>query len=222
MNWNVEVKNPAGGVFTAGLPSDKTPKWYMQQVGPHGYVLLRAFFVDDKGRTVWSTNEAVDAFPTAAMFNALLDPPSSLQQTTTQANDSNIPPPQPVRIGRPGSTPRTVATLAELDEALHQGWAPIRSNGTLMITQRFTAPGDAGAGWLADGHPLNVILGQGWIAGQKEILDAAIAAGQVPEPYLMLDAPELVLDGGLAGWLPIAGAVAAGLVLLPRLLKRRK
>lgn len=219
MNWNLEVKLPNGQVQTVGLAADKTPAWYMQQVGPHGYTFVRAFFVDDQGRIVWTVNTPVDEFPSAAHFNAR--PALPVSSITPPPAPTGAPPPGPVRVGKIGNAPRTVTNLEELEAALFQGWAPIRDNGSLMITQRFVAPGEAGAGWLADGHPLNVILGQGWIAGQKEALEAALAANQVPQPYLMLDAPELPAETALPDWLPIVGGAFALLFIVPRLFKRR-
>lgn len=102
----------------------------------------------------------------------------------------------------------------KIDRLLNSGYIPIRGDGEPYTVFPFMG------GILLDGTPLNVILGQGWIETQKEVLIPLIEAGDIPEPEnwaadatISLDAlPDAVTFAGFggAGWLPIV----AGLGLL--------
>lgn len=212
MNWNVEVYDPSNKFMTAGL-SDLpmyTPAWYMSQVGRHGYRFIRALIVHN-GQTIATADTPIDE-PAESYARRMgwTDAPAG--------GPAPIPPPIPVRVGKVGSPARLAKDIFELTEALETGFAPFRDDGSLMMTQEPFGPGE---GWLADGHPLNVILGQGWIVGQLEALQPLIDAGTVPAPYLMLDDPELVVDSEI-DWLPIAAAagVVGGLLLFAGLKRR--
>lgn len=71
--------------------------------------------------------------------------------------------------------------------ALQNGGTPYRPNGTPYDVMQFLG------GYLFDGCPLNVVLGQGWLAGQQEALQQA---GITPYCAEAVSAPGTVLSTG--------------------------
>jgi hypothetical protein len=71
-------------------------------------------------------------------------------------------------VQMPDSSSREFSGISvDLQNAILAGGRPVRPNGSYYNTEQFMG------GWLFDGCPLNVILGQGWIPGQMEALTAA-------------------------------------------------
>lgn len=67
-----------------------------------------------------------------------------------------------------------------LDTALRQGGIPVRLNAAGTPDHYYTLTQFMG-GWLLDSCPLNVVMGQGWAAGQIEALNAAGIRPNCPE-----------------------------------------
>lgn len=78
-----------------------------------------------------------------------------------------------VAVRMPDGSMRSFSGIStDLQDAILANGQPLRPDGTPYRTEQFMG------GWLFDGCPLNVIFGNGWIAGQKEAL---IAAGRLPQ-----------------------------------------
>jgi hypothetical protein len=76
--------------------------------------------------------------------------------------------------------------VGQLNEALKNGYIPIRSDGSPYKVQSFLG------GYLLDGAPLNVWLGLGWYQGQQEALQPYWQNGQIPIPPQMALAATVV------------------------------
>jgi hypothetical protein len=53
---------------------------------------------------------------------------------------------------------------------------PIREDGSPFKVQKFEG------GYLLDGAPINVWMGEGWFSGQQELLRPLWASGEIPTP----------------------------------------
>lgn len=145
--------------------------------------------------------------------------PAVIQLTTAPAvppvpPDTVIPPPQSVTVVIGGKL-RTVSTQADLQAVLDAGGTVRRDDGSGATIQNIKAPGWTQNAWLVDGNPLNVVLGQGWLPGQRELVAELVGAGQVPAPTLS-NQPDVVSPSLFAS--PWAWAAGLGLLWF---LKRR-
>lgn len=66
------------------------------------------------------------------------------------------------------------AQLSNAIENYH--FIPIREDGTPFKLQKFEG------GYLLDGAPINVWMGEGWFEGQQELLRPLWASGEIPSP----------------------------------------
>jgi len=67
--------------------------------------------------------------------------------------------------------------VGQLNDAIKAyGFIPLGPDGAQLRVQEFEG------GYLLNGAPINVWMGQGWFAGQKEALQPFWASGQVPPP----------------------------------------
>jgi hypothetical protein len=67
--------------------------------------------------------------------------------------------------------------VAQLHDAIKMyGFIPLDANGAQMRVQEFEG------GYLLNGAPINVWMGQGWYSGQQEALRPYWQSGQVPTP----------------------------------------
>jgi hypothetical protein len=83
-----------------------------------------------------------------------------------------------VAAADPASKTAYVFTNVEqLDAAITQyGFIPLGPDGAQLKVQEFEG------GKLLQGAPINVWMGKGWYAGQRELLEPLWASGQVPRP----------------------------------------
>jgi hypothetical protein len=66
---------------------------------------------------------------------------------------------------------------AQLSNAIQNyKFIPIRADGSPYKLQEFQG------GYLLDGAPINVWMGEGWFTGQQELLRPLWASGQIPTP----------------------------------------
>ncbi len=119
-----------------------------------------------------------------------------------------------------GQTTQT-RDYATIDRLLDAGFIPMRPDGSPY--ERYPFMG----GVLLDGSPLNVILGQGWISTQKELLVPLIESGQIPTPLLWSSPATISIDAlpmtTMAGFGLVGGAVlVGGLWILSRTTRKRK
>lgn len=103
----------------------------------------------------------------------------------------------------PGEQPIVTRSLYQIGDLLAAGYRILRQDGTLANMTTFQG------GWLADGEPLNVVLGRGWVPGQQEAL---VAAGITP----VTDLTKVFSTG------PSKLVVGGGIALVLLLLSRRK
>lgn len=125
----------------------------------------------------------------------------------------NIPRPTPVVVVQSGRR-RTVDNIEDLQKVLQAGGTVVRADGSLGIVQIVQVPGWSTPGYLVDGNPLNVVLGQGWQPGQKDFVATLAAQGAIPPS--LANAPTVSGSGD-----SVLGLVAsvAGFWFLPKVLR---
>lgn len=136
-----------------------------------------------------------------------LDPATALDPSTVVAAAApGVITPGVINVANANSY-RTVDNLVDLSQAIDSGFSVMRDDGRPAIVQSFMG------GYLVDGNPLNVLLGEGWSEGQWDAVQAAVAAGTVPAPTLP---PSTATPGTLLA----IGAAVFGLVWLTRKMRR--
>lgn len=110
--------------------------------------------------------------------------------------------------------------IVEITQRLESGWRPLRPNGTPAYVQNFLG------GYLIDGNPLNVILGEPWLPEQWAAIVPAIQSGVVPSPSIQPTPDEIAVlttgpgvmsagaadDGFMKFALPATGLAAIGIL----------
>lgn len=130
--------------------------------------------------------------------------PSLPRSTGTTARANDVIGTRAVTLGKGGET-RTSKSFLEIGDLVAAGWLVLRDDGSPMRVELF---GPAGAqGELFDGHPINVLLGLGWLPGQQTALAPAVNSGAIPEPTIDLTK---VYRPGSSTTLAIAGAAIVG------------
>jgi len=109
-----------------------------------------------------------------------------------------------------GGKNRQSTSLSDLQGVLDAGGSIQRTDGSAAFIQNIKAPGWTGNAWLADGNPLNVLLGMGWFPGQRDLISGLQAQGAVFTPTLQSQ-PDVVMPSAMGSPLTIAALIGAGL-----------
>lgn len=85
-------------------------------------------------------------------------------------------------------------TAGELHEAIKEGYAPVRPDGSLYIVTDFQG------GFLLDGAPLNTWIDGVWFDGQREALTSYWQSGAIPMPPAnVMNLPVVPMPEDVAG-----------------------
>lgn len=85
------------------------------------------------------------------------------------------------------------------------GYIPLRPTGEPSTVQMFQG------GYLLDGAPINVWMGEGWYEGQRELLQPYWTSGAIPTPpETVIQAAVVAMPPELAAQTAAANAAAGG------------